>query len=47
MVRLPDFSVISGSEVAEVLEGEEGLGTRTVEKGYLSHDDGDTVNPDS
>ncbi|MGP4015071.1 2,3-diaminopropionate biosynthesis protein SbnB [Saccharopolyspora sp. 5N708] len=43
----PSFSVISGSQVREVLSGREQQVTRVVEAAYRLHGEGRTVNPDS
>jgi 2,3-diaminopropionate biosynthesis protein SbnB len=46
-VRPPPFTVISGAQVREVLQGHEKQVTEVVEAAYRLHGDGRTVNPDS
>ncbi|WNM31452.1 2,3-diaminopropionate biosynthesis protein SbnB [Streptomyces sp. Li-HN-5-11] len=47
MTHAPSFSVISGAQVVDVLRGREKQVTALVEKAYLLHGQGRTVNPDS
>ncbi|MFI6015632.1 2,3-diaminopropionate biosynthesis protein SbnB [Streptomyces sp. NPDC051243] len=44
---VPSFSVISGAQVHEVINGKENEVTRIVEAAYRLHGSGRTVNPDS
>jgi ornithine cyclodeaminase len=44
---IPPFSVVTGTEVRRVLEGDERAVTAVVEQAYRTHGDGDTVNPPS
>ncbi|WP_086839011.1 2,3-diaminopropionate biosynthesis protein SbnB [Amycolatopsis kentuckyensis] len=43
----PEFAVISGAQVHEVLEGQEKLVIDLIESAYRLHGEGDTVNPPS
>jgi 2,3-diaminopropionate biosynthesis protein SbnB len=44
---VPEFAVISGAQVHEVLDGQEKLVIELIESAYRLHGDGDTVNPPS
>ncbi|GAA3180600.1 2,3-diaminopropionate biosynthesis protein SbnB [Streptomyces virens] len=44
---MPEFSVITGPQVAQVLDGREARVVDLVREAYLAHHDGDSVNPDS
>ncbi|ADJ45817.1 ornithine cyclodeaminase [Amycolatopsis mediterranei S699] len=44
---VPEFAVISGAQVHEVLHGQEKLVIDLIESAYRLHGDGDTVNPPS
>ena len=44
---VPEFAVISGAQVHQVLDGQEKLVIDLIESAYRLHGDGDTVNPPS
>ncbi|MFD9739254.1 2,3-diaminopropionate biosynthesis protein SbnB [Umezawaea sp. NPDC059074] len=46
-MRVPSFSVVTGSQVAEVLDGQEHRVVDVVEAAYRLHGEGRTVNPPS
>ncbi|MFJ4434524.1 2,3-diaminopropionate biosynthesis protein SbnB [Streptomyces sp. NPDC088923] len=44
---MPDFSVLGGKDVVTLLDGREREVIDCVERAYLTHESGDSVNPDS
>ncbi|HET6858823.1 MAG TPA: 2,3-diaminopropionate biosynthesis protein SbnB [Streptomyces sp.] len=44
---MPEFGIVTGAHVAELLDGQERQVIELVREAYLTHHDGDSVNPDS
>ncbi|MFI1400460.1 2,3-diaminopropionate biosynthesis protein SbnB [Streptomyces sp. NPDC020681] len=44
---MPEFAIVTGTHIAELLDGQDSHVIELVREAYLTHHDGDSVNPDS